>query len=426
MEQKIVTANGINIYCYQQPNTHSICISLYVKAGTLYENQNNGITHFLEHIHFRNLGGKKQKELYYELESIGADFQACTYKELMRFYFTSDPKYFQKLSKIAAGLLLKLETTPQDFAAERRLILSEIREDNQKNDVDFVANKYIWEQTNLQNPILGTMASIKGLTLEMLQAEKERIFTRQNIFYYITGCFNDGDLENLATELERINLSERPNTVNSNFAQIPANFKQRHAFAKIFQRSYFMHDVIMSFDIDFNDVSRPELLYLDSILTDGLCSLLREEMIEKRGLIYSIQSTIDQYNNIGTYYFNFTIHKGTLYEAINSFIAVIKALKQGLPERSMQTTRIFKTDNQMQLLDNPDDLNWRFAYENHILENNYPDIAAIANSYNKITEGQLVKIANKIFIPNNCVVVSIGNKKGLSERKLHEILLKMI
>jgi hypothetical protein len=43
------------------------------------------------------------QELAFELESIGTDFQAYTYKEFMRFYLTPDPKYFQKLSKIAAG-----------------------------------------------------------------------------------------------------------------------------------------------------------------------------------------------------------------------------------------------------------------------------------------------------------------------------------
>jgi predicted Zn-dependent peptidase len=57
------------------------------------------------------------QELAFELESIGTDFQAYTYKEFMRFYLTPDPKYFQKLSKIAAGLLLKLEATPKDLIA---------------------------------------------------------------------------------------------------------------------------------------------------------------------------------------------------------------------------------------------------------------------------------------------------------------------
>jgi predicted Zn-dependent peptidase len=425
MEQKIVTSNGVNIYYYEQPNTHGICISLYVKAGTLYEDQNIGITHFLEHMHFRNLGGKQQKQLYYELESIGANFEACTYKEFIRFYFTSSPKYFSKLSKIAAALLIKLEATSKDFAAERRVIISEIREDNQKNDIGFVANKYIWNGTNLQNPILGTISSLKSLTLELLQTEKEKTFTKQNLFYYVTGCFNNNDINQFAEEVGRFNLSERPNTNNNNIAQIPLNFKRRNAFVKLSQRHFFMHDVRISFDVDFREVSRRELLYLDSILSAGLCSLLREELIEKKGLIYSLDTTIENYRNIGAYYFNFSVHKSNLYEAINSFISIIKKVKDGISEKDMQATRVFKTDNQMQLLDSPDDLNWVFAYENHIIENKYADISAIVAEYNQITNEQLVKTANQIFRPNNALIVSIGNKKGLSEPKLHEILLQI-
>jgi predicted Zn-dependent peptidase len=81
--------------------------------------------------------------------------------------------------------------------------------------------------------------------------------------------------------------------------------------------------------------------------------------------------------------------------------------------------------NEMQLLDSPDDLNWVFAYENHIIENKYADISSIVAAYQQTTAEQLVKTANKIFSPNNALIVSIGNKKGLSETKLHETLLQI-
>lgn len=48
----------------------------------------------LEHLHFRKLGRRTQKVLYYELESIGANFGASTFKEFAQFYFTVSPKYF--------------------------------------------------------------------------------------------------------------------------------------------------------------------------------------------------------------------------------------------------------------------------------------------------------------------------------------------
>ncbi len=425
MEQRITALNGVNIYYYMQPNTHSICLSLYIKAGTLYEDTAPGITHFLEHLHFRRLGGRTQKELYYQLESIGGYLGACTYKEFLRFYLTASPQYFSQLVKIASDLLGDLEADMKDFAAEKRLILSEIREDNQYNDIDFISGKYIWKGTNLENPVLGTASSLKSLTLQALKEEKEKIFTKNNMFFYISGNFENQDVLRLKKEVERFNLDSRPANENNNMAKVPENFKNRNAFVKLSNRKYMMHDIKMSFDIDFSKVSRRELLYLDSILADGLCSLLRAEIIEKRGLIYSFSSSIEQYSNIGMYSFTFQVHKSKLYEAVKGFISVLNSVKKEISEKDMQTTRVFKTDNQMTLLDDPDDLNWTFAYENHILNNDYSDISALADANRGISAEHLLKIANEIFLTDNVMLIGIGNKKGLSERKLREILLKL-
>lgn len=391
----------------------------------LYEEDNFGITHFLEHIHFRRLGNRTQKELYYQIESIGGYFGACTAKEFIQFYFTASPKYFSELATIASDLLGEVEANSKEFNAEKRIILSEIREDNQGNDVDFLANKFIWKDTNLQNPVLGSIASVKGITLEDIRNEKEKIFTRNNIFYYVTGNFCDEDILTLSKEVERYSLDSRTDRENGNIAKIPENFMNRDAFVKLSQRKYFMHDVKISFDVDFTKVSRLEMIYLDSILTDGLCSLIRAELIEKKGLTYSFSSTIEEYSNIGIYSFNFEVYKSKLYEAVESFVSVFKGVKKEISEKDMQATRVFKTDNQMGMLDDPEGLNWTFAYQNHIINNKYSDISSLAEEYRQIAKERLVEISNQIFTRNNVVLVSIGNKKGLSEEKLHGILAEL-
>lgn len=425
LEQQVIAANGASIFYYKLPNTHSICISLYVRAGALYENENNGITHFLEHMHFRRLGGRTQKELYHKLESIGADFGGSTYKEFVQFTLTSSPKYFPELAVFAADLLGPLEASQQDMVSEKRLVLSEIQEDGAKDDVDFVSNKHIWEGTNLGNPILGTVGSIKSLTLEALHKEKEKIFTANNLFFYVTGCFEDDDISLLRKEIERYDLSSRPDIKYNNLAPVPAGFMDRGAHAKISQRKNFMHDVKLSFDFDLKQISRLELSYLDSILSGGLCSLLRAELIEKRGLIYSFASTIEQYSNLGVFFFTFTVHKSKLYEAIKGFISVLNKAKTGISDEAVETTKAFKTDNQLMMLDDPESLNWTFAYENHILQGNYSCVQEIAEAYSRITKQQLTETANKLFRPDYATLTSLGNKKGLSEANIQKALLKL-
>lgn len=376
-------------------------------------------------MHFRQLGGRTQRELYYELESVGGFLGACTYKEFIHFYVTATPRYFSNLVKIAAALLGGLEADAADCVAEKRLVLSEIREDNQKNDIDFLSDKYVWAETSLQNPVLGTISSVKAFTLPMLQEEKERTFTKQNVFFYVTGCFDTADLARLSETVGLYNLGDRPDTVNQNMAPVPAGFRQRDGRVKISHRQFAMHDVQLSFDIDFAKLSRPDLLYLDCILAEGLCSLIRAEMIEKKGLVYDLSSSIEQYRNIGVYHLDFTIYKSKLYEGVRSLISVLKRVKKDIAARDLETARVFKTDNQMKLLDDPEALNWAFAYENHILDQRYADIAAVADVYRQITAERLVKTANEIFRTDNLVVVSLGNKKGLSEIGLREIVSEL-
>lgn len=80
--------NGLTVLFHQMPNTHSVTVGLYVKAGCLYENEHHiGITHLLEHLHFRKLGVLSQKELYYKMECIGSTLRAATYRDFLKFTF---------------------------------------------------------------------------------------------------------------------------------------------------------------------------------------------------------------------------------------------------------------------------------------------------------------------------------------------------
>ena len=80
--------NGLTVFFYQMSNTHSVTISLYVKAGSVYE-EVEGTTHLLEHLHFRKLGKFTQEELYYEMECMGSSLRAAAYRDFMKFSMLS-------------------------------------------------------------------------------------------------------------------------------------------------------------------------------------------------------------------------------------------------------------------------------------------------------------------------------------------------
>ena len=64
-EKRYTTKNGIDIYSYRNENAHSFFISMFLRAGSMFEREeDSGITHFLEHVAIRNVNAIYREGLY--------------------------------------------------------------------------------------------------------------------------------------------------------------------------------------------------------------------------------------------------------------------------------------------------------------------------------------------------------------------------
>ena len=115
MYEQSVSVNGIDIYSMTNPALKSFCLSLYIRAGSLFENtKNNGISHLFEHIVFRNL--KNKYENFYELLALhGLDLQGCTYKEFIRFSINGPHDEFDFATDILCSLFDEIKLKSTDF-----------------------------------------------------------------------------------------------------------------------------------------------------------------------------------------------------------------------------------------------------------------------------------------------------------------------
>lgn len=59
MREQELYINGTRIYSLTNHDLHSFCLSLYIRAGSIFEDMTeNGISHLFEHMVFRNLKNK--------------------------------------------------------------------------------------------------------------------------------------------------------------------------------------------------------------------------------------------------------------------------------------------------------------------------------------------------------------------------------
>ena len=418
MEKTVYSKNGIAIHSYKNPNINSFYISLFIRAGSMYESEGeNGITHFLEHTLIRNVNRLFEGKLYRMLDTYGIEFNASTYSEMVQLYVFGASRSFKVGAEIISASLSPLTLSADEIKAERDRIRAEIRESDDRSSLAGFSSEIIHEGTSLSRPILGSLGSISGIGKTKLENYRRRVFTPGNLFFYVTGNFTDEDIESLARLVEKAELSE--GEMRENIAPVSAKFGKREPRVHIKNADFTM--VRFNFDIDMNRVSFPVTDLLYDVLLSGYNSEFFIELSEKRGLFYDLNGAIERYKNIGEFTFSYEVRQDNLYKAVEMTLSILR----GMSERMIEDKDMMKAayvDNAYMLYDDTRDMNFTFAYDNHIMDNGYTSLQERAQRYRDVTPEQLRLGAKEIFRPENLTLCIKGNKKKIDKERLDAIL----
>ena len=184
------TASGVRVYSFPTA-THSFNLSLYIPAGPLFDDPSvAGISHFYEHAVFRNINKLMDYKLYSVLDSLGLTLSGATYNELIQFSVQGAPSHFIRGAEILLLALSPFVIKKAELDAERERVKREIREDTYLSSVDAMCQKLVWEGTPLAETITGTVGNISKISLSALSKHAESITGAENIFFYLTGAFD--------------------------------------------------------------------------------------------------------------------------------------------------------------------------------------------------------------------------------------------
>ncbi len=415
-EEKIRTKNGVDIYYYKNPHVHSFYLSLFVRAGSMYE-EISGITHFLEHASIRNVNSLMGGELYSTLDRYGMDFNASTFSEMVQFYVTGASANLFRGAEIISRLLSPIVLSPDQIRAERDRIKAEIRESDDRTSLATFSYNIVYEGTTLARTITGSIGGVNKINGAKLEEYRRRVETPENIFFYLTGNFTDADLALLSSLIESHRLDS--GVMQQNIAPVCANFGHRDGRVHVKNADFTM--LRFSFDMDMTDISVAESDLLYDMLLGGYNSRLFIEMSEKRGLFYDISGSSDRYSNIGSLVFSFEVRSGSVIDAVQAVVDILRQLKENTPsEQDMM--RADYVDNKGLLYDDPRELNFVFAYDNHIMNAGYTTVDERADSYMAVTPERIRQLAQRIFRPENLTLAIKGNKKKIDTAAIESII----
>lgn len=420
-EELKISANGVRIYSYKNPALHSFHISLFVKSGCMYEAEDEcGITHFFEHISIRNVNRIFGMKLYSMLDKHGLEFNASTFSEMVQFFVSGASENFLTGAEIISEVLSPIALSKAEIDAERRRIKAEIRESDDKSSLATFTSNIVFSGTSLANSIVGTNKAVDKINRSRLESLRKRILTRDNIFFYVTGNFTDADIEALSALVDKKEIFEGEG--NLNVAPVPSGFGGRSCRVFVKNSDYTM--VRFTFDIDMSEVSVPECDLIYDILLSGYNSRLFIEMSENRGIFYDVNGATERYSNIGTLYFSYELKDKDIYDAVALTVDILNSLKNA-DEAELESMKAGYVDNAYMLYDDARELNFTFAYDNHVMNQGYADIEERKRAYAAVTPEALRHVAERMFRASALTLTVKGNKKRIDTQRLEEIIRRL-
>ncbi len=417
MKEQIYTVNGVKICSTVNNNLNSFCLSLYIRGGSLFESSsNNGISHLFEHIVFRNL--KSKYDNFYELLAIhGIDFQGCTYKEFIRFTLNGPSREFEFASEILCGIFDLINLSKMEFENEKRRIKAEIRENDERASLDYLFNRIVWKDSEAEKTVLGYCKVLDNISVKKLNDYRKECFSQGNCLIYITGNVHNNDIDNLKEKISTIDIQERK-SVRSNTVSVNNDFFHRDGNINI--KNGYWHYIKIGFDIDCSKYTNGVLELLYAVLFKGDKALVYNYLSEENPIIYSYDSTLEQYDNIANINFKFEVEKTNLENAVKNVVLLLKKVKAG--EFNFDASLKAEMHYAEMETDRPDDLNWSLAYYNHILKTQPIDYSDDFYGRFRITKKQVIDVAKEVFQLRNMTIVIKGNKKKINVENIKDIL----
>ena len=403
--------NGLKIVEYPIDNAQSIEIGLYIKAGARYENKgDNGITHLLEHMHFRQLGNMKQKEIYEYAEKMGSTLRGTTYKEMLCFNIKVRPKYLKKSLNLFEKIITTYEWTEEQLKSEKKVVISEIREKEDNNENQKIIDRVIWNKHPLSNSILGNASNIKRITLQKLVQYKKKIFCKDNMLLVITGAINEEEIIWINKKFEAIAINECLQKINSNNMN-DGQFKRKHNYLMKNYPEWKLINMQLIFDVDLKQIKENELLFFNSIVGGGDGSYLQQEIRDKRGMVYDIYSYGEIFSDKAVWSIVYSIEKDQLYLSLNVIVKMLKMLKTVISQEDIEKNMPFFTENLWYWTEGTKELNFQLG--NDFIKNKIGlTINERIKENEKINYERMQKVAEIILKNKNMSLIAMGPIKG--------------
>ncbi|MFH1701867.1 MAG: pitrilysin family protein [Nitrospirota bacterium] len=335
MFKKEYLSNGIPVVMEPLKNMRSVAIGIWVKVGSRNETlDENGISHFLEHMFFKGTHKRTAKDIAIEIDSLGGELNAFTSKENTTFYVKILDEYIEKGVELLSDIFLHSTFPEEDIDKEKRIIKEEIKmvEDTPDDYVHDLFNQTIWGNTGLGQSVLGRRETVKSFTRDDLISHIKKYYGIKDV---IIACAGNFEPESLLVILNK-NLG----SLRRGSEPVKDTHPLFNSRVEVFHKELSEAHVCMGVEgIPQASEKRYSLSVLNTILGAGVSSRLFQEIREKRGLTYSIYSFVSSYFDTGIWGIYAGVGRKRVRELVELILEETNNLRDTLTEVELERAK---------------------------------------------------------------------------------------
>lgn len=337
MFQKEHLINGIRIVTEEIPYVNSVSIGIWVKAGSRYENhENNGISHFIEHMLFKGTKKRTAKEIATAIDKIGGQINAFTSKESTCFYAKVLDTHFDIALDVLADMYFNSTFAAEEIEKEKGVVMEEINmyEDSPEDLVHDLFSQVVWSGNPLGMSILGTEQSLNSLNRDSILQYFKKNYTPQNTVISVVGNFKHSDaVKKISSIFEKAEKLEYSNEDNTKPSFAPEFIVKNKSTEQV-------HLCIGFNGVDMKSKAFYPMLVFNNVFGGAMSSRLFQKIREDRGLAYSVFSYPSSFEDCGL----FSIYAGAKPAHLKSVAELImeeihELKKNGITEEELYDSK---------------------------------------------------------------------------------------
>lgn len=387
--------NGLRII--HLPNTSKIAYSGYqIKAGTRNEKPGDeGLAHFCEHVTFKGTQTHTSTAIINKLESVGGDLNAFTNKEDTVFYSAIPVEHFAKAVDVLSDIVFYSIFPQAEIDKEVEVICDEIESYND-SPAELIYDEFenlVFKGHPLGHNILGSADRVRGFATADAMRFTQQYYRPDNAIFFVYGNI---DFKRLVKTLEKLTPKQQQESVVDE-ALVVANGKLPE-LTILNHDTHQAHVMIGNRAYSATHPLRIPLYLLNNMLGGpGMNARLNVILRERRGLVYSVESSMVCYGDTGLW----SVYFGCDPHDVNRCVRLVKGefkrlMEKPLPEKTLAAAKRQIKGQLAVACDNNENFAIDFG-KSFLHFGDEKDIEKLYQKIDAVTAEQIQQVAKEIF-----------------------------